>query len=83
MKILFVIIEQGKVPVLGKPHTIQLIKSDFHLKTMIFVSIRNKGNVESDIKVSERNYWSRPRYSIEDAILEKIFYFDNSLVTEK
>ena len=46
----------------------------------IFVNIRNKGNIESEERVSKSNYGSRPKHSIEDAILEKILVFDNSLV---
>ena len=47
----------------------------------MFVNIRNKGNAETDERVTKRNYGSRQRCSIECATLEKILVFDNSLVT--
>ena len=45
------------------------------------MSIRNKGNIKSDERVSKSNYGSRPGHSIEDAILEKRLVFDNIIVT--
>ena len=48
----------------------------------IFVSIKNKGNIESDEIFSKINHGSRPEYSTEDAILEKRLVFDNRIVTE-
>ena len=56
-------------------------EADFQLIMRMFVNIRNKVNIESDERVSKRNYGSRPGCSIEDAILEKTLIFDNSLVT--
>ena len=47
----------------------------------MFLNIRNKGRKEKVQRVSKINYGSRPGHSIEDAILEKILVFDNSLVT--
>ena len=37
-----------------------------------FINIRNKVNAETDKRVSKSNYVSRPGYSIEDTISEKI-----------
>ena len=65
--------------VLGKIRTMKLAEADLQLKMMIFVNFRNKGNMESDERVSKRNYGSRPGCSIEDDISEKMV-FDNSLV---
>ena len=76
-------IEKGKGPVLGKLRTIQLIEADLKPIMRILVNIRNKRNIESDNRVSNRNYGSRPGHSIEDAILENRLFFDNSLVTGK
>ena len=47
----------------------------------IFLNIRNKGNIESDERVSKINYGSRLGCSTEDAILEKILVFNNIIVT--
>ena len=49
----------------------------------IFLNIRNKGNIESDDKVSKSNCRSRAWYSTEDEILEKRLVFDNSLLVGK
>ena len=81
LKTLVVMIEKGKGPVLGKLRTIQLTEADLKLIMMMFVNIRNKGNIESDERVSKSIYGSRPGYSLEDDILEKRLVFDNSIVT--
>ena len=48
-----------------------------------FVNIRNKGNIESDDRVCNITYGSRPGFSIEDDILENRLVFDNIIVTGK
>ena len=78
-----VIIEKGKGPVLGKLRTIQLIEADLQLVMKILVNNRNKHNIESDIRIAKSNYGSRPRYSIDNAILEKCLIYDNSLLSRK
>ena len=83
LKKLVVMIEKAKGSVLGKLSTTQLIEADLQLIMRMFVKIRNKGNMETDQRVSKSNHKSRPGYSIEDAILEKILVFDNILVTGK
>ena len=44
----------------------------------IGINTRNRGKTEQDKKVSKSNYGSRPKYSIEIAILEKRLLYDNS-----
>ena len=75
-------LEKVKGPVLGKLRTIKLLEAGLQLIMKLFVSIRNKGNIESDERISKSNYGSRLGCSIEDAILEKRLVFDNSIVTE-
>ena len=71
MKTLDIIIEKGKGLVLGKLRTIQLIEADLQLVMRILVNNRNKHRIERDSRISKSNYGSMPRYSIDDAILEK------------
>ena len=80
LKPLVVMIEKEKGPMLGKLRIIQLIEADLQLLMRIFVNTRNKGSIEADERISKSNYGSRPGYSIQDAILEKILVFDISLV---
>ena len=76
-------IEKGKGLVLGKLCTIQLIEADLQLIMSIVANIRNKGNIESDDRVSKRKYRSSPENSIEDSTLEKSLVFGNIPVTGK
>jgi len=55
-KVLDVILEKGKGPVLGKLHTIQLIEVDFQILMRIFIGNRNKGNIERDSRVLKYNF---------------------------
>ena len=73
-------IEKGKGRVLGKLRKIQLIEADLQITMRIVINVRDKWNLESDDRVFNINYGSRPGCSIEDAILEKRLVFDNSLV---
>jgi len=41
-------IEKGKGPTLGKLRTIQIIEADMQLLIMVFLSLQNKGSIESD-----------------------------------
>ena len=70
-KTLDITIEKGKGPVLGKLRTIQLIEADLQLVMRILVNNRNKYRIERDSRIAKSNYGSSPRYSIDDAILEK------------
>ena len=45
---------------LGKLRVIQLIEANLQLITRFFVDIRNKGNMESEERLSKSNYGSRP-----------------------
>jgi len=83
MKILDVTIEKGKGPVLGKLRTIQLIEANLQLVMRILVNNRNKYRIERDSRIAKSNYESRPRYSIDNAILEKWLIYDNSILIRK
>jgi len=76
LKVLDVILEKGKGPVIGKLRTIQLIEADLQLLMRIFIGSRNNKNIELDERLSKYNYGSRSGYSIEDAILEKRLMYD-------
>ena len=80
IKILDVIIEKGKGPVIGTLRVIQLIEVDFQLILRIFFGMRSDKRVENDERFSKYNYGSRKGYSIETAILEKKLTHDNSLL---
>ena len=55
-KTLVIMIEKGKGHFLGKLRTIQFVESDLQLTLKIVVSNRNNVNVETDARVSKRNY---------------------------
>ena len=76
LKVLDVILEKGKGPVIGKLRTIQLIEADLQLLMRIYVGGRNNKNIEKDERLSQFNYGSRSNYSIETAILEKRLMYD-------
>ena len=71
MKVLDIILEKGKGPILGKLRIIQLIEADMQSIIRIFVGDRNNENTETDERLSQYNYGSQKNYSINIAILEK------------
>ena len=71
LKVLDVILEKGKGPVIGKLRTIQLIETDLQLIMRIYVGGRNNENIEKDNRLLQFNNGSRANYSIETMILEK------------
>ena len=80
VKTLDIMMEKGKGPVVDKLHTIQLIEADLQLLMKILINIRNKLSIETNKRVSKYNYGSSINYSIENAILEKRLWYDNSLL---
>ena len=44
------------------------------------INARNKSSIETDERVSKCNYRSRMNYLIENAILEKRLWYNNSLL---
>ena len=79
LKILDIILEKGKGPILGKLRTIQLYEADLQLLMRIFIGGRNDENVENDSRISKFNYGSRKSYSIDEALLEKRLMYDTSI----
>ena len=71
MKVLDVILEKDKGPIIGKLRTIQLIEADLQLLMRIFTGGRNNHNAESNERLSQHNCSSRRNYSIDTAIFEK------------
>ena len=71
MKVLDAMLEKGKESVLGKLRIIELIEANLQLLMRIIVNKRNCFKIESNERISQENCRSIPRYSIEDAILEK------------
>ena len=71
LKVLDIMIEKGKGPVIGKLRIIQLIEADLQMIMGIYVNNWNKHKIKSDPRISKANYGSWPNYSIEIAILEK------------
>jgi hypothetical protein len=78
-KVLDVILEKGKGPIIGKLRTIQLIEADLQLMMRIFIGLRNDTEIEKDTRLSKYNYGSRPGYSIDVALLEKRLMYDASV----
>ena len=83
LKVLDIILEKGKGPILGNLRTIQLIEADVQLMMRIFIGGRNDKNIINDERLSKYNYGSRRHYSIETAILEKRLMYDSALRTGK
>lgn len=63
-KILDIIIEKGKGPILEKLRVTQLIEADFQLLLRIDFGLRNDANIENDDRISKYNYRSRKGYSM-------------------
>ena len=76
IKLLAVILEKGKGPIIGKLRTLQLIEGDLQILMRIFIGGRNDENLDSDSRLSTFNYGSRKNYSIETALLEKRLMYD-------
>ena len=56
VKKLNIVLEKGKVPVLGKLRVMQLVEADFQLLMRIFVNERIVGVIETDKRISKLNY---------------------------
>lgn len=82
-RILDVIVEKGKGPILGKLRIIQLIEADMQLLMRVFFSLRNQGNIEFDDRISKYNFGSRKGCSVENAILEKRLIYESNLFNQK
>ena len=76
-------LEKGKGPIVDKLKAIQLIEIDLQLLMRILINTRNKSSIELDLRISKSNYSLRANYLIENAILEKRLWYDNSLLKAK
>ena len=83
LKVLNIILDKGKGPVLGKLRTIQLIEADLQLIMRIFLGLRYNKRLEEDTRVSKFNFRSRKGYSINKVILEKSLIYNTSMWTRK
>ena len=83
MKILEVIIEKSKGVKLGKLRVIQLIEADLQMIMRLSMKNRNIEKIEQDKRILKSNFGSRPKYSIEIAILQKRLIYDNSKLTNE
>ena len=83
VKLLDVILEKGKGPIIGKLHTIKLIEVDLQLLMRIFIRGRMVNTIENDHRILKFNYESRTNYSIENTILEKCLMYDLATRDEK
>ena len=81
LKILDIMIEKGKGPIVGKLRIIQLIEADLQMIMRIFINYRNKGKIESNSRISKVNYGSHNQYSFENSILEKRLIYNHSTFT--
>jgi len=59
IKLLAVILEKGKGPIIGKLRTIKLIEGDLQILMRIFIGGRNDRKLEDDPRLSKFNYGSR------------------------
>ena len=78
MKVLDIILDKGKGPIIGKLRTIQLIEADLQLLMQIFLGLRMKGVIEQDPRILKFNFRLQKYYSIEEAILEKRMIYESS-----
>ena len=58
LKVLDIILEKGKGPILGKLRTIQLIEADLQLIIRIYIGGRNDDQIATDQRLSKFNYGS-------------------------
>ena len=66
-----VMLEKGKVPIIGKFRTMQLIEVELQLLMRISIGERIEGVIENDNRMSKFDCRSLPYCSIENSILEK------------
>ena len=71
VKVLNVLLENRKGPMLEKLKTMQLHKADLQLLMRANIGGRNDSNIENDERLLTFNYESRQCYSMDTAILEK------------
>ena len=71
MKTVSMMLDKGKELITGKLQTIQLIEANLQLLMRICISNRTKGKIENNERISKAKYRFRPKYSIDNAILEK------------
>ena len=64
VKLLAVILEKGKEPIIGKLQMIQSIEADLQLLMRIFIGEILENDIKNDQRVSKFNYDSRTNYSI-------------------
>ena len=70
LKVLDIILEKGKGPILGKLRNITLIEGDIQINMRIQLSSGGEEKIEKDSRFSKSNYGSRKNYAIESAILQ-------------
>ena len=71
LKVLDIILDKGKVLVIGRLRTIQLIKADLQVIIRVFLGLRNIRSIKKDNHISKFNYRLRKGYNIKEVILEK------------
>ena len=64
LKLLDVILEKGKGPIIGKLRMIQLYEADQQILMRLFLGGREDNAIEKDYRISKFNYGSRSNYSI-------------------
>ena len=71
LKILDVMLEKGKGPILRKLRTRQLIEVDLQMIMRVFINGRTRNNTISNKQIPKANCRSHRGYSIDNLILEK------------
>ena len=79
LKVLDIMLEKGKGPVLGKLRTIQLMEADMQLLMRIFLGTRVNKDIKKDTRISKFNFGSRKQFSINKASLEKRLLYDSRI----
>ena len=78
-KIVSIILEKGKGPMLGELRIMKWVEADFQLLMRFFVNKRIVGVIETDEIIPKGNFGSRKWYSIDNLILEKRLLHDYSM----
>ena len=82
LDVLDVMIEKVKGNRINKLRDMKIIEAYLQLLMRIFLGLRISDNYKNDMIMSEHNYLSRKRFSINSALLEKRLIFDLARKTD-
>ena len=83
LKLLNILLENGKGSKLGKLHNVTLVERDSQIGMRIALGAPGQELIENDDRFSKVNFGSRKNYAISTALLQKRLVMDNSIMSSK